>query len=289
MYDARNDNRFSASGDALFFVVVVVVVAAAFFAGFAAPRMLSSDDAERVVSASDSGDALSGSLAKAFRDKRTRNYLAALKDYDARSYAELEQRVASAGDKAARRDAILQHSADIMIDNQRDISRSDVRYFDNMLTLAQRGLRQASSGRSRFCKGAFYQGVEAMSEREMRRLSTQLAASDEIYEYSIDFMKVVVDAASDGRTNPKRYGALNSTDEAAMQGLVFSLMGDQEIMKAMMAAQRGGSAALNDLDICKIGGTLVSAVKTLPQATKGRLWAQAMSGDMKDLSRYGAR
>jgi hypothetical protein len=63
-----------------------------------------------------------------------------------------------------------------------------------------------------------------------------------------------------------------------MQGLVMSMVSDPQVMPLIMQAQAGASpeSVLAKLNICELGATAMLAIKTLPQDTKGRVWAEAI-------------
>ena len=72
-------------------------------------------------------------------------------------------------------------------------------------------------------------------------------------------------------------------DEAALQGMVMSIMADPDVLPLIVSLQSGGDArkALKGVNVCNLGATAVTAAKTLPQETKGRLLAEA-AREMKE-------
>jgi hypothetical protein len=60
--------------------------------------------------------------------------------------------------------------------------------------------------------------------------------------------------------------------------MFVSLMADPDVMPLMASLQPGADPkqALKGVNVCNLAATAVSAVKTLPQDTKGRLMAEAM-------------
>ena len=123
------------------------------------------------------------------------------------------------------------------------------------------------------------------------------AASDladlgsELTDYSFASISIALLAIEDAQTRPVKHGNLTSRDEAALQGVAMSLMSDPQIMPLLMASGPEGpsKSALASLDMCQLGATAVTALKTLPQGTKGRAFAEMVrsadfsGGDLSQL------
>ena len=83
-------------------------------------------------------------------------------------------------------------------------------------------------------------------------------------------------AIEDAREHPVTRGEMTRADEAALQGMVMSIMADPDVLPIIVSLQSGEDAkkALKGVNVCNLGATAVTAAKTLPQETKGRLLAE---------------
>ena len=87
---------------------------------------------------------------------------------------------------------------------------------------------------------------------------------------------------------------IDVSDKAAMQGVLMSMASDPQVMPLLMAAQTGTDSGelVASLNVCDLGATAVSAIKTLPQPTKGRAFADLVhqmelgGGDLGGLPRF---
>ena len=291
MYDARKRSG-SINSNATFAGIAIIVVVVAFLVALKLPVRGSSElttDSVAALNPAASVDA----LEDIFRDKTSRTYLALLREVDSGSYADLETAVlAAGGSKDQKMQALIGQTGDILAMNADALAHSDVRYFDEMLMIARDGLRQAARSKSRFCQGSRYSRLNNMSEADTRRFGEQLMELEgPLREISLKMNTVLLKAIRDARAHPVSYGPLNAADKAAMQGLVMSMVSDPQIMPLMMQARSGTQPEdlLAKLNVCELGVTAVMAVRTLPQDTKGRVWAEAIRQGMTgggDLSQF---
>lgn len=168
-------------------------------------------------------------------------------------------------------------------DHSGALSGSDVRHFDNMLNATQSGLRQASRSGNKWCRGERYVALETADDPEQAAKDFAerfILENPKAAQYAADLVAMLIEAAVDGRANKRRYGKLTPQDNAALQGVMFSLFSDPQIMPLMIAGQTGGnmSAEVVRLDVCAVGVSVITAVRTLPQDTKGRFWADLTKG-----------
>ncbi|MEO0982595.1 MAG: hypothetical protein AAFX03_08075 [Pseudomonadota bacterium] len=283
MYDARDPKAAGGRSDLLFGAIVIFVVGLAFVIGMKGPELFGGG-ADRGVASTPTAD--DPALA-AFQDKKTRRYINALREFDADEYTRLADAVDGATDKMDARLALFEHNEGLLRRHGASLANANARHFDAMLSLGQKALQRASNSGSQFCKGSFYANADRMSPRQLRRLGQDLVDSDELYEFGIDFNILMIEAMEDARTNPANYGEMQPKDQMAIQNMAVSLMSDPQIMSLAMTAQSGDRSALNNVDVCKLGGSVVRAFKKLPQDTKGRIWADAFREGAKSLDQLG--
>ncbi len=280
-FDARGSSGASLDrGNLIFGGLVVLVIGAVFLFAFKLPDFFSGsvNGAPKVASAEElQGDA----LHTAFSDAASLNYFNALHEADPQAYSSLESKIArrSGASQKDLRQIVMEHSESLVKRNARTLAQADVKHVDAMITLMRQGLRDAGRSGSRYCRGSFYAGLTDMSEREGRRLAQELMDLEgPMYDWGMRFNTLIAEAVTDAKANPVKHGAISRRDEAAFQGVMMSLMADPHIMPLIMAGNSGADpeAMLRKIDVCDLGDSILVAVKTLPQDTKGRAWAMAI-------------
>ena len=129
---------------------------------------------------------------------------------------------------------------------------------------------------------ALTQLIMAHAEKVLRDHADELGQADTkhfdaLLDMTFDVMAGLMIAIEDARVHPVQRGTLTRADEAALQGVVMSLMADPDVLPLMVSLRAGDDAkkTLNGVNVCNLGATAVTAAKTLPQETKGRLLAEA--------------
>lgn len=276
-FDARKTQTASASGrqNALFALIILVVVCGAFFAVLSLPHKAAGPETplgERVSSVTIDMPALPGEAAEA--------YFVALGRVDQGAQSALSSRIARAGklDDDAAAELIMAHAETVLREHADDLGRADTRHIDDILDMTRDKLRKAARKRSKWCDAARYAD---MAEIEFERPADFEQALAEfkapLRDYSFEVMTGLMIAIEDAREHPVQRGELTRTDEAALQGMVMSVMADPDVLPLMVSLQSGSDArkALKGVNVCNLGATAVTAAKTLPQETKGRLLAEA--------------
>ena len=284
MYDARGGSN--GTGNNLgFALIVIAVVVGAFVAAFKGPDLLgggSNSGASSVLSANASGELKLPGLDTDRLD-------AALLAYDPALHASVTRQLSGtnlAGLERVSEDIAREISVHIARDRA-TFAQMDMRYVDEIVNMTRDGLRSASRGKNRWCQGSSYaEFTNITSEAEITRLGNRLGrelglANPAVAQYSLNVASILLEGGVDARHNPVRYDAMTPQDEAALQGAMFSLIADPQIMQLMMAGQTGRDPeeVLASIDVCSLANSLVSAARTLPEDTKGRLWAASIRGN----------
>ena len=276
-FDARKANTASASGqqNALFALITLVVVCGAFFAVLSLPHKAAGTDTpldQRVSSVTIDMPDLPGEAAEA--------YFIALGKVDPDAQMALSGKIAKAGklDDEAVTTLVMAHAETVLRDHAGDLALADTKHLDNILDMTRDRLRSASRKRSKWCDAGRYADLADIEFKQPADVEQSLAEfKAPLLDYSYDVMTGLMVAIEDARENPVKRGEMTRADEAALQGMMMSIMADPDVLPLMMSLQSDGDAkkALKGVDVCRLGATAVTAAKTLPQETKGRLLAEA--------------
>ncbi len=284
-FDARGGPGGSGNTQNLIFGgAVVAIVGAAFgltfmFAGTSSDPAVPQEAQSIVANIGESG---SSALAATFEYKReARAYFESLKAVDAKAYGALERKLSRASDASdtKRVEIVMQHAASVFKDHSGDLAHANTSHIDNLLDLTRSSLKKASRARSPFCEGERYAGLSSGSAAAQKKAEAMLEdMGTGMNAFSFEAMTVLMNAVLDARANPVRHGKVTSADEMAMQGVIMSMISDPQVTPLIMARQQGKTEEeiLAGVNFCQLGSTFLMALKTLPQDTKGRLWAKAV-------------
>lgn len=277
-FDARGTNSSQKGNSLVFGAITTTVVAGAFFAVLCLPQpsgqsIVAEQPRETpivqtVQHASPAAISLSG--------KSARNLLATLTRIDPAAGQNLSAALAGAEENTYA-DIIKSHVGLALNAHSEELSLADTRHVDIWLDMTRQTLRQADRTDNPWCSGPRYAGLtnaDFSQPDAIRQGFTGLSA--QLTEYTFDSATLMLLAIEDARANPVERSGLTPTDEAAMQGVVMSLVSDPQILPLLMASQSGAlpEDTLRSVNVCELGVTAVTALKTLPQETKGRVFAE---------------
>ncbi|MEQ1609117.1 MAG: hypothetical protein ABL956_09150 [Hyphomonadaceae bacterium] len=105
----------------------------------------------------------------------------------------------------------------------------------------------------------------------------------EAYKFSMQSSTMLVNLAAKGRNAPQLPTDFRREDEEALMTAFFGMMMDPQVMALMQASSSGGNLAgseeaLKQIDICKIGRSVIYKLKRLPQGTKERMFSASTQG-----------
>ena len=278
-FDARKGKTAPASGqqNALFAVVTFVVVCGAFFAVLSLPRKA----AVHMPKPAPVVGSLTPAALPRLPGEHAEAYYLALGRIDAKAQTELATRIARTGkaDEVALAGLVMDHAGQVLRAHAGELAAADTKHVDRLLDLARDRLRTASQRRSKWCDAVRYADLKEIEFQDPAQLQQELAELQApMREFAFEALTGLMVAVEDAREHPVERGALTRTDEAAIQGMMISLMADPDIMPLMVSLQSGADTkqALKGVNVCNVAATAISAVKTLPQDTKGRMLAEAM-------------
>ena len=250
MYDARGGGSANNNGT-MFAVALCGVVAAAFATVVFWPSGTASNDLRNQVAER------SSVASNLFSGKEEKKFVQALKILDDGAYADLEKRISQTNLSAGKRHEVFMEAAqEVSFDHIDALARSDVKHMDVLMDEIISGLQTASRSRAKLCKGSTYASLQGMNQLQIGAfMEREIASNAELQEFSIKLNRRFLEAAIDGKKNPKNYGKFNANDKRAIDGLGMKLMSDPKIMRVMMAASSSSNpeAVLAKMDFLRSG------------------------------------
>lgn len=297
-FDARGGKPPASRNNALFAVAVVAVVGGAFMLALkfpVAPKSSPADTGSRTIAAT--VQAPTAQAPSGWTSEAAQTYFATLSRVDPGASSALNKRLAKISGKprVEQSEIVFAHAADVLKDHAADLARADTRHLDDILVMTRDRLRSASHSGSPWCQGARFADLDQTSFADKAALNRELKTLEEpLRDYGLALVSHLLVAVEDARSNPVSRDALTQTDKAAMQGVMMSMLSDPQVMPLLMAAQTGEDAdkLVKSLNVCDLGATAVTAIKTLPQDTKGRAFADLVrqmelgGGDLSRLSQF---
>ncbi|MEH6696420.1 MAG: hypothetical protein V7675_15370 [Hyphomonas sp.] len=275
-FDARGGKRPAISSNALFACAVVAVVGGAFLAVLNFP--VSSHKDHGRLNTVDMTDADLLSAPSALTSKPATYYFETLARIDPSASEGLKVQLNKTGmDQSS---IVLEHGAALLRERAADLARTDTKHIDGLLVLTRDRLKAASHASNVWCNGEQYAEMNESSLRDPAALRQKMAQLETpLRDYGYEMMAHLLLAADDAARAPVNHGPITHTDKAALEGVVMSMMTDPQIMPLIMAA--GTSANPDDLrrqlNVCELGATAMTALKTLPDDTKGRVFADLVN------------
>ena len=281
MFDARySKQRAIGLG---FGLGVTALVAGLFFAALHFPAMTgpgteAAGDAELPVAES------GGTLEAAFSDQPTLDYIAKLRRTFPSAAAELETSVR----RAVRREAgnvelgliVLQAGTGDITSSIERLARADVSYLDALLDLTESQLASLRRSGAPYCMGNDLMMFAGLSEQQLyRAIFDRVGHGAGLYEYALGVNGILLDAIHEARSDPDLHRPLDYSDQQALQTLGIALMTKPEIVKLLTTEGKTRSemdAVLAGTDFCALASGILAQIGTLPEGTKGRLWAEAL-------------
>ncbi|KCZ90089.1 hypothetical protein [Hyphomonas johnsonii] len=278
-FDARKGSELPGSNNSLYAAVVVAVVGGAFFLALTVPLpgKATSPDKPRtdVIATLEPAAPPTPTLLSS---KSAEKYFETLHRVDPAASRALQKRLIEGANLPAsvQSQIAFEHAAELFKRRSGDLALADTRHVDDLLSMTRESLRSASRSRSAWCKGSQYAALDQASFTDGSKVIEELEMLEEpLRDFGYDVMTSLLVAIEDAEEHPVRHGALTPTDKAALQGVMMSMVSDPQVMPLLMAAQSGADtdAVMKSLNVCELGATAMTALKTLPQDTKGRVFA----------------
>ena len=276
----------SANSSGNLFAVLVAFLAVGLFTAIV---MWPSGDPIKVVNS----DLPDTPLTQALNDPETHKYLTALHRVKPNVAKRLNERADAAIADGAGNDElaalILETYSTAVEDDVKHLVSADVKHFEKMLQMSQRGLSTLSSKAPKYCRPASYLQYTHMEPQEIaNEMSSLFGYGSEAYNWVLRFNVVTLEAIESGRDNPQKYQRLNSGDQMALQKTMMKMMNNPQVARLMQLQGRSEEEqkrAAMTMNFCGLGSDLLAAVNGLPADTKSRLLGelqhQARSGDFE--------
>lgn len=293
-FDARGSTGSTRGNNLVFGAITVTVVATAFFGVLHLPKSEPAPIAGAPAASVASVQQVRPAPAR-LQGKPASAYLATLGRLDPAARETLDRRLARAGaDEAV--DLAIAHAGEVLKAHAEELASADTRHLDAWLDMTRNSLRQAASDRNEWCAGSRYAALSGLQGASTADIAAELSGlGSALSDYAFITLNHFLLAVEDARVHPVKRGPVTPRDEAALQGVMMSMVSDPQVLPIIMAAQSGGDpdAVLKAVNVCELAATAVTAVKTLPQDTKGRVFADMVrkarfdKGDLGALNGYG--
>ena len=294
-FDARGGKGPAISSNALFACAVVAVVGGAFLAVLNFPAPSDKNDASKSMVAIAETEALAP--PDGFSSKPATYYFETLARLDPPASASLQSRLGKADGKTGedQADIVLIHGAALLKERVTDLAQADTSHIDDILVMTRDRLKSASRAGNIWCDGNQYADLDENALRNPAALEQNLARLEgPLQDYGFELMAHLLLAADDATRNPVARGPVTHADKAALEGVVMSMLSDPQVVPLIMAAQTSADPdeLRRKLNVCELGATAMTALKTLPQDTKGRVFADLVkqlaegNADLAGLTHY---
>lgn len=297
-FDARVSKHPKRASNAAFALSIIAVVGGVFFLALNFPGKPGPDaaglQAEPIIAAADARPAR---IPVGLTSRPAKTYFETLARIDPGASAILEKRLARANrhPQAEQTQIVFDHAAGLLKSHAADLARADTRHLDEILVMTRDHLKSASRSGNAWCQGSRYADLDPSVLGNKAALNQELRLLEEpLRDYGFELVTHLLVAIEDAEAHPIDRGALTQTDKVAVQGVVMSMVSDPQVMPLLMAAQTGTDSRdlISSLNVCDLGATAVSALKTLPQDTKGRAFADLVhqmelgGADLAGLSQF---
>lgn len=286
--------------DAGFIALTLGVVAISAGAAFAAPSVMSWAGSlapapvrpiETVIAGLDRNAAKSALAKEAFPDKHGRAFMSLVAANFPEDHDRLLGKLADVAMKGGNRDDLVismnEWSGTFAISHLPAIGRTGADGFNKALDIVDEALVVIDET----ANGCTLEALQTVAQSPEKLLAAS-SYGGKLYEFGMRSNLTMANLAVAG----SKAGAVDTTlqprDEQALQSVVLSLMADEEVMSLIQTAMRNGGRGAppdlaNKIDICSLGHTLVVKLKTMPDDTKGRIWALGANEMQKAISRGG--
>lgn len=235
---------------------------------------------EQVIAGLDRNELRLALSREAFPDSDGQAFMTSLATHFPQQHGRLLDKLADTATAGGSRDALFSTvnawSMEFGPDQLAAISRTGAEGFDatldvisDMITLFE---AEAGGCTAKHLEG-FFSNPSALLE-----LSEY---GGKAYQMNMRVSRSFIELAAKGRNAQPVAAKLTPDDEIALRSALFSLIADPQLMNAVEGFQssNGQSFATNNLDLCRLGRTVIVKFEDLPNPTKARLFATVLSAD----------
>jgi hypothetical protein len=235
---------------------------------------------EQVIAGLDRNEVEQALAVEAFPDASGKAFMTSLAANFPEDHGRLLDRLADAATAGGDRDdlfaAMNAWSMDFAVTQMPAVSRSGAEGFDRAVSIVSDGLRIVET-RLNGCTPAKLRSII----EDPDSLDSLTVWNGEGYHLTMRANHAIADLAAKGRKADPVDATLTANDMNALQSTFISFMMDEQIMNLVKSASTGGPMDFENanINLCQLGRSVMIKLDSLPDATKGRLWATATSGD----------
>ncbi len=179
-------------------------------------------------------------------------------------------------------DLAAQHGINFLHANLSVVASIPTHAIDAALDKARAQLWMASHEKNPLCAGQFY--PEFLSPNVPSSASVNARVDwikTQNTDVAISLLSTLIEAVESieqGINKPESRGSISNQDRIVLSGLRNSLASDEQLtlVLSQSLSPEARLAAIKETDSCQLAATAISAIKTLPQDTKGRAFSDAV-------------
>jgi hypothetical protein len=280
----QDSDKGMSSGDVLLGVATFVLSGLVIAALVAFPGLTGGDGVQEQPSGTKTA-VHDTTLENHFSDQPTQIYLKKLAATFPSSASDLRTRLNDARSRGADDTElgvlVLQSGAGDIYGSLDRLSKTDVRFFERLLDFASDKLNALSASGEPYCNGTDLVQYAGLAEQDLYRTVLESARhGTPLYEAGLELNGIFLDAIRDARSNPHYHDRLSPSDMGALQTLGLAMLTDPDMVRLLTTEGKSRTemdAALEAVDFCELGLRMVNRIEGLPQATKGRVWNEALT------------
>lgn len=262
--------------------IVSALVAGAFAVLVAVPSLTPGDNVREVETEAPASDRIA--LTDLAPDPRTRTFFNTLDATFPSAADELRLALIAAeargADEAEKSLIILKAGFDPVMGSLDRLSRADIRFANEILSLTRTRLEALDASGAPYCQGSDLVEYAGLAEQELyRTVFDHIEPGDPLYVYMLDVTGLLLDAIRDARAYPKQYAGPSRSDLGALQTLGLSMLTDADITRLLTTEGKSRSEmdeVLDEVNFCELGTRVIGRVERLPEETKSRLWYEGL-------------
>ncbi len=284
-FDATGGKPYNGNqGDMLWYALVAVVVVVCAAAVLLFPTGSSSKKPAAIAQlvAGRSAPEAAGLLnAYGFPDEATSAVLAEIQRQDPKGHAKMMIAMAERAIAGEKRDELVEEietwSVGYLMANYQHLNRSDPKYMDEALVLFEDGLDLLTKVGGNTCDPKTLQRIANSPDL----VKTYSVYDGPVYKWGMRANLWALQAIHSGKTSPRELTTFTENDMKAVQTLAFKMMADPQVQKLLQTQVQTGADlstpdalidAADGIDICALGKTIITEVRSFPADTKARMW-----------------
>lgn len=213
--------------------------------------------------------------------------LGAMRQVEPEVAADLERRLEGLAfyqrDHLETRRAILRSSLGTLWANAGLLAQAHLRDLDQMVGHVETGLTALKVEQSDWCKATIFKKRFSVAQSQIKdNLFETLAASDEAYDWALEFATLTLNAVQRAKQHPLYPGRRTRADESALQAAGLDLAIERPMVAISIAnfaysdgrGYRQMQNTLETISVCETGLTLMELTRRIPARRRARIYAE---------------